>query len=208
MKDTDLRRAYSALLQTRHDVPESGRVPLEEMLALVERRGSESERLATLDRVMIDPTALGEFEMLRAMAQPSHLSARQPTWVRAAGVMALAAAVLLVAIPMLEARHNAVEPVREVTSASVLIAPAIDATGAASRTFRWHAVPGARTYLLEILTANGDVAYATRSADTTITVPSDIRISTGTEYQWWVVGEMPDGTQRRSPFRRLRIVAP
>lgn len=208
MKDAELRRAYTALLQSRHATPDIRRVPLDDMLALVEQRGSESERLATLDRVMTDPASASEFEMLRAVAQPARRVARQATWFRAAGVMSLAAAVLLVAIPMLDARRDTVEPVRDATAASVLIAPAIDATVADSRTFRWYAVPGTRTYVVEILTASGVVVFAERSADTTITVPPDVIFVTGTEYQWWVVSEMPDGTQRRSPFRRLRIVAP
>ncbi len=208
MKDAELRRAYAALLHASPTPSEAGRVPLEEILALVEQRGSESERLVTLDRVMADPASASEFEMLRAIAQPSRVTARRPAWVRAAGVMSLAAAVLLVAIPMLNARRDAVEPVRDAAAASELIAPAIKATVAESHTFRWHAVPGTRTYVVEILTASGVVVFATRSADTTITVPPDISFSTGAEYQWWVVSEMPDGTQRRSPFRRLTIVAP
>ena len=50
--------------------------------------------------------------------------------------------------------------------------------------------------------------FGTRSADTSVTVPTAIRFAKGTDYQWWVVSEMPDGTQRRSPFRRLTIVTP
>ena len=51
-RDDELRRAYDALLRTRRDAAARGAFPLEHIVDLVEGRGADDERLATLDAVM------------------------------------------------------------------------------------------------------------------------------------------------------------
>ena len=213
--DDRLRREYDALLRARR-AGAAPAVPLDHIVALVEGRGAEAERLATLDAVMADDASAREFELLRAVA--ANRAANNATtftarwWsTYAAASLAAAAALALVALPPtrtmlgLGARDAGPAVVRGVAQGAVLIDPPVDASAAASRTFRWHAVPGAQRYAVEILTAAGTPVFTTRVADTTVTLPADVRLAPAVEHRWWVAAEMADGTQRRSPFRRLRV---
>ena len=53
MNDTDLRRAYGALMESRRSGSATELAP-ERILEVVEGRGSESDRVATLDAVLAD----------------------------------------------------------------------------------------------------------------------------------------------------------
>ena len=212
-----LRRGYDALLRARAETPRPPAVPLEQMLALVQGRGSERERLATLDAVMADEASAREFELLRALAANRAPAVRQLTpWrhLRApyVGAWLAAAALVLVALPAarralgpLGTRDAGADVARDAAQGATLIDPAEEASVAESRTFPWHAVSGAQRYAVEILTAAGTPVFTTRVADTTVTLPADVRLAPNVEHRWWVAAELPDGTQRRSPFRRLRV---
>ena len=199
---------YEAALRARGAVRSNATVPLEKIVALVEGAGSETERLATLDAVMSDEESTKEFELLRSLA--ANRPPARSTWTRRPYVLtslALAAAVVIVAIPTIRAAFapKSEEPVRTVIQGATLLSPPIETTPVASRRFEWRSVRGARTYVLEILTAAGTQVFATRTADTTVTIPSNVRIEPLTEYRWWVLSELSDGTQRRSAFRRLFV---
>jgi hypothetical protein len=208
--DATLRREYDALMRSRADGEQTaGRapaVPVENIVALVEGRGGETERLATLDAVMADEASLREFELLRSLAanRQSQWSTRR-AW-RVVATLA-AAAVLFVVIPTVRRPqpHEGAEPVRDAVRSAVLLSPPTEATVEQSRTFRWRAVPDARVYALEILTAAGTPVFTTRVADTTLTLPPDVRLTPGVEHRWWILTEFADGTQLRAPLRRLIV---
>ena len=214
MNDDQLRQAYDELLRARKRSgqgqdplrTDSGRASLDAMLALVERRGSVASRLATLDAAMSDPDSAHELELLRAVAanQPRAGLSR---FASAPMLVAAAAAVLLVvAVPLARMPGTAREqPVREVARGAVLLAPALEATRESARVFQWRAVPRARLYSLEILTASGVPVFTTSTADSTVTLPPDVTLAHGTEHRWWVVTQFGDGTEERSELRRLTI---
>jgi hypothetical protein len=205
MNDTELQSAYGALLDARKAGAQRP-VPLERILALVEGRGSEEERIETLDTVMADREMARELELLRAVAanRPRTESVRR--WRYVAPLLA-AAALLLIAIPTTrEALLNRrSEPLRDAAQGPTLIAPAERASQQDSRVFRWRSFPGASTYSFELLTAGGTAVFTTRTSDTTVTLPADVRLATDVDYRWWVAGELADGTPRRSAFRLLRV---
>jgi hypothetical protein len=208
---TELRRTYAALLRTRatHERPPD--IPLERLLALVEGKGTESERLATLDEAMQHPSTARELEVLRAVAANRDTSSGVAALVHRwrVTIPLLAAALMIVAVPTMLRRGGSVdEPIRAAAQSPVLVAPGEEPTTQASRTFRWRAVPGARSYTLEILTASGSPVFTTRTTDTTVTLAPDVRLAPGVEHRWWVASELADGTQRRSGLRRLRVRAP
>ena len=216
MNDTELRRTYAALLDSRRSdttangaAGAQGEVPLEWMLALVEGRGSEAERLATLDLALANPASARELELLRSIAATHRMDDARRSWRVAAPYLAAAAAIVLIAIPARDALRRAEsDPMRDVVQAPVLVSPPEDATLEESRTFRWRSVAGARTYAFEILTATGTLEFTTRTSDTTVTLPRDVQLGPKIEHRWWVASELTDGTQRRSPFRRLQVRAP
>jgi hypothetical protein len=68
--------------------------------------------------------------------------------------------------------------------------------------FTWHAVPGARRYVIEVLTAQGAVSVTRATADTVVSF-GDASLGAG-EYTWWVRAQL-DGGEIRSAARHLRI---
>src|SRR5437867_2575155 len=95
---------YEAALRAHGGAQGSAAVPLEKIVALVEGTGSEAERLATLNAVMSDEESAKEFEVLRSLAanRPPARSTltRRPYVLKS---LALAAAVIIVAIPTIRA---------------------------------------------------------------------------------------------------------
>ncbi|MEP6733254.1 MAG: hypothetical protein ABJE10_21605 [bacterium] len=207
LHDGEMRRAYQALLREREGIRGQA-VPLERMRDLVEGRGDEAERLATLDAVMADAESAKEFELLRALVAnrpPTRVSwARRPYLL---ATVAAAAVIMIVAIPLARSSFGPVntDPDRSGVQAAVLLRPSTEASPLTSRKFEWRSVTGARSYVLEILTSAGTPVFTTRTSDTTITLPPDVRIEPGVEHRWWVSSELADGSQRRSAFRRLMV---
>jgi hypothetical protein len=208
LSDGEMRRTYQALLRQRQGNRSHAMVPLERIVDLVEGRGDDTERLATLDAVMADEESAKEFELLRSLATNQRVT--RSSWTRRAYVvvsLAAAAMLLVVVIPTLRSAQNSVgeDPTRTGAQAAVLLRPATEASPLTSRKFEWRSVGGARSYVVEILTAAGTAVFTTRTTDTTITLPADVRIEPGVEHRWWVTSELADGTQRRSAFRRLIV---
>jgi hypothetical protein len=206
--DEEMRRMYEAMLRTHGSTRGHAAIPLERMVDLVEGRGGDTERLATLDAVMADEESAKEFELLRALA--ANRPAKKSSLARRPYVMtslAAAAILLIVAIPAVRSvlGPRVEGPMRAGTQAAVLLRPPIEASPLTSRKFEWRSVPRARSYVVEILTAAGTPVFTTRTVDTTMTLPVDVRIEPGVEHRWWVTTELPDGTQRRSAFRRLMV---
>jgi hypothetical protein len=78
MNDARLRALYALVLDRPSRALTFGRLSIERLLALVERRGPESERLWTLDHAMGDRDHMLELDILRAAA-----GVRRPTpWLR------------------------------------------------------------------------------------------------------------------------------
>lgn len=206
MSDGELRRAYDALLRSRDRDAGMQRVSPERMLALVERRGTEAERLATLDAVMADAESGREFELLRALSVAQRTGARAGLRSPRAWI-AIAAMLLVIAIPAgrIIVRQPPGEPTRSTLQGAVLVAPPENAAPTESRTFAWHPVPGAQAYRMELLTAAGSPVFTTRTTDTTVTLPRDVTVAANVEHRWWVSAEMADGTQRASVFRPLLV---
>ena len=204
--DGELRRTYEALLRQSRRPAAAQRVSPERILALVERRGSEAERLATLDAVMSDSESAHEFEMLRSLAI-ARQSGQPSGWRSARGWLAIAASLLIIAIPAGRLVMHVPDggATRSALQGAVLVTPAEDASAADSRTFVWHPLPGAQSYRMELLTAAGSPVFTTRTTDTTVTLPRDVAIAANVEHRWWVSTEMSDGTQRASVFRRLFV---
>jgi hypothetical protein len=208
LQDGEMRRLYTELLRARAASGRAATVPLERIVDLMEGRGDDAERLTTLDAIMSDEATAREFETLRALT--ANRPAAPSSWARStwmAPLFAAAAVLLLITMPAVRSAFgpSGDDPLRSGTQAAVLLQPPTDASYLTSRKFQWRSVAGARDYVVEILTAAGTPVFTTRTTDTTLTLPPDVRIEPRVEHRWWVTTELADGTQRRSAFRRLMV---
>jgi hypothetical protein len=210
MTEHELRRVYAALQQERASSAEPSGVTPERMLAAIEGHGSEAERIATIDAALAHPASAHELELLRALAANRRVARRAVPWRTVSLALAAAAAVAIAATPTVRdlIREGGPAVVRNGTPDAVLLAPPEDAAREASRTFRWRTVPGTRVYSLEILTSAGTLVFTTRTSDTTVTLPEDVRLEPGVDHRWWITAELSDGTRRPSAFRRLVVRTP
>ncbi len=203
-----LGRLYRRRVEAR-DVATAGCVSPDALLALLQREGPESERLATLEHVMSCPACHREYEWLgavdRAATEAGGRSASGAGWRRAplalaASLVAAVGAALLVRAQL----RGGGEPVRGQRGDITLAAPAAGAGQTGVLEFSWHPVPNVSAYVLEIQGADRSVVRSDTTADTTLTLPS--ALSAG-EYRWWV-REVTEGTEPRSSgFRALRVPA-
>jgi hypothetical protein len=204
---TDRLRALYALILTRGARPRAvARLSVERILALVERRGGDTDRLRTLDTVMTDREYVGELEILRAAIGVRRAVQRRLDWSLGNIGMAAAATVLLaVGITAVAKNWSSPDTLRGANGPVVqLIAPSerVDARGIQ---FSWKPVRGARDYEIEVLDADGLSTFVSTVQGTSILLPATVRLLPGTEYRWWVVARRADGSLVGAIPRRLRV---
>ncbi len=207
MNDEQLKALYTHAMASRARQTGPCEVSLEGMIAVLEGRGDEAERLETLRRVFASPACREEFELLRAVVRAAGARPRRqlnPGWRWAAAVAALLGAGWWWLSP-----HDRDEP-RTVPAdgAPVLVEPEADARVGGAIRFVWHAVPGARAYRVELLTDAGTLLTSIETADTIARYDPTPLGTTGTTFYWVVAAMLPEGSEVESRPRRLTIRAP
>lgn len=203
-----LERLYRARVAAKPVATERCVSP-EAMLALLQREGTEDERMATLEHVMSCPACHREYEWLAAVDQAavqagSAAPPGRPWWrsaplALAASLLAVVGAGLLVRAPW----RVGGEPIRGEAGDVALIAPAAGATVAGPPTFAWRPLPGASAYVVEVQQGDGRVVRSDTTADTTLALPAPALAPD--QYRWWV-REVTDGSEpRSSAFRTIKV---
>jgi hypothetical protein len=198
VNDTALREAYARLLAAREQSMPATDVPLEAIVALVERRGPEAERVALLDRIMASPSLRAEFDELRA-AMPAAL-ATSWRWQRTA---ALAASLIIVAgvstwVATPRRREGDGTVMRGAGSATVTLRA--ERVRSDTIALRWHAVAGARTYTVELLDETGSAVASHTTSDTLVIIGGS---ELARARSAWLRAVMSDGSERTSPAVQL-----
>jgi hypothetical protein len=213
MTDDELKRAYAAALAGRQVDRRAGCPSPESLQALVERAGSESARLATLDHAMACPACLRDLELLRAVAtaaasEGAAATPRRASWLSATPLRAAAALALLVvgatALFVVRGRERESRALRgpgEIT----LVAPIGTVRAAQAGTLIWRGSAGAVRYDVEVLTSTGDSVFATSVADTSVVAPGIVGTDAGRAYVWSVRAVMADGSQAAAASRRILV---
>ena len=195
MTDARLQELYREALAARDARPATACPVPEALQALVERQGTEETRLATLDHALSCRSCSRELELLRALraAAPSVRRPRvaRPWLVAASAIVAVAAATI--AIRSMSAPAN----VMRGPSAGGI---ALVASPARASVLRWHAVPRAVSYVVEVMDAQGAVLAADTTADTSFALPATLRVRPAPSEQWWVRARLSDGAELRSPI--------
>ena len=201
LDDETLRAAYAARERTRAERAASGpsadAVTVEQLLALVEGRGSEAERLATLDRVMASPELRAEYEVLRAAWKATDVAASPPAsnawrWRAAAGALLVVGVGGWLTLANRASRGDDVMRGR-VEASSPLVATVT--TGDSLR-LTWSATPEARDYRVELLDDAGEVVASRQGADTTATWS---RPAIARARRAWVRTTRQDGSVQTTP---------
>ena len=212
MTDDELRHAYATHLADRALPGRARCASPEALLALVERRGSEVDRLATLDHATSCETCRRDLELLRAVhrageTSASRLALRWGSWVPGPRVRLAAAAVLVIAIgsvaTMTLRRPDAV--MRGGPPALRLVSPADSVLTGEPVTLTWRSAPGADRYDVELLSLTGDSIFSASTPDTVLAVPADVVVLVGGEYLWSVRAMLRDGTHATSAPLRFRL---
>lgn len=199
MNDEELARAYRARMR-QGALPPDAPDP-EAIQRVASGRATEAERLQVLDAVMQSEPLRREFDVFRALsAGDAPLPARRMP----RHLLALAASLLVVVMAgsLWWQRHPAnPEPTRGEPSAVSLIAPVDGATAAAPVALRWAAVPGATSYAVEVLAADGRLVFRAQGTDTVVVLPGTAPVLAGESYVWRVVATGPGGRQLESESR-------
>lgn len=204
MNDERLREAYERGLPASDDSPTLDDVQAERLRRLVEREGSESERLRTLDMML--STAEGRRELEIAWAAARAARPRRPSWQR----FAVAASLVLVAgssALWIARRHAEDEALRGPDSPITLMAPVGVVAPTRATHFAWRPVARAERYQLVVVDTTGAELYATDTRDTALALPDSVRLSPGRTYLWWVQATLADHSTVTAVTQRL-VVAP
>ena len=206
MTDEPLRDVYERIMQQRDTTGRAGAVSIEQMQAVLERRGSESDRVRTLDAIMRDRDTRADFEILRAAYEAAPT---RTTWMPVSAPYAIAAAlVLMIGTGVwLRSRPSDGDVERGLGGAVSIVAPGTSVDAGAPVRFTWHPVAGAISYSVQVVDADGTVAYGTTTADTTTSLPSTVSLASDKDYRWWVEARRPTGDAIKSAVQRLRVVA-
>ena len=217
MSDDYLRRSYA-----RHHAgnPAPGRwgcAPPEKLLALVERQGTDAERMETLDHAMACEACRKDLELLRAVTRSGRQMAgaggrwapvrrlwAQPRWMAAAAVLVIALGSLTVTL----LPRGPESAWRAAGAEANLVSPRGAVPRGAPLTFTWRREPAATFYELELLGPAGEALHLERTADTTLALPPNVSLTTGTDYTWVVRVRLEDGRSVHSDPVRFRLTQP
>lgn len=203
INDEKLREAYERGLP-----PGDDRAPLDDLAGerlrrLVEREGSDAERLHTVDALLSSAEGRRDLEIAWAAERAARPRARSALlWRIAAGV------VLVLGVPslfLLTARDDERGTERGDASPVVLIAPLGTSSARQADHFVWRAVANADRYTLVVVDVNGNEVFARETGDTAVTLPDSVRLHTGGTYLWWVQAHTRLGESLTAVTQRVRI---
>src|SRR5687768_5904874 len=199
-----MREIYERVLADREARGVSNDVPVEDILAVVERRGSEEHRATILNRLLATADGRRELDLVRAAVRASRprrsLSFRIPLAIAATLAVALFGRAVLRDEPGDTIRSDAG------TSAAIsLLAPPEDLVLSDSTRFTWTRVPAATSYQPELIDDSGIVVWTQSTPDTSLSLPNNIDLTPGRTYRWRVVARTEAG-EVSSASRPLRVL--
>jgi hypothetical protein len=206
MNDETLREAYERGLPSGHARPPLDDVAAERLRRLVEREGSEEERLHTIDTLLSSAEGRRELEIVWGAARAAR--AARPSRVRHRTLWVAAALVLGVGVGgtwwTTRPPVTGEETLRGSGSPITLIEPGDAATAEVSR-FVWRPLTDAERYVFVIADGEGNPVATVETRDTVVTIPAGVRLEAGREYIWWVEGTTRLGETVTAASQRLRI---
>lgn len=203
MNDERLREAYQRGLPTGADRPPLDDLGAERLRKVVEREGSEAERLHTIDALLSSKGGRAELDIMLAAARAARPSRRPARWIGLA-----AAALLAVGIPgVLWLGRPVPDPMRGSDSPIRLVAPVGTAPADRPAAFVWRPLTGAERYTLIVVDSAGRDVFVSETADTMVPLPDSVTLAAGASYLWWVQARTRTGDLVTGLTERI-VVAP
>ena len=204
MNENDMRALYERLLAERSARGVREEVPIEDLVAVVERRGSEEERARVLNRALKTAEGRRELDLVRAAV----VAARQPAPLSFLMPMAIAAGLLIMFAGgiMLWRFRPTSDVMRGASGAIELASPVEPVSDTLPVLFVWRRVPAALSYEIELVNDAGDLVFQRALTDTTVALPRDVALKPGATYLWRVIARTSAGSSS-SESRRLEVRA-
>ncbi len=206
MNDHELRHLYERLA-TRTPADRAGCLTPEQVMRLAAGDAPEAERLDGLEHVATCGLCRTDFDLAAAVVAAGVALERRP---RFSPWLALAASVVLLAggVTLWRAAGRTDDVRRGGNEDRVtLVAPIGTVPAAAAERLVWRAVPGATSFEIEVIDANGSVVFGAGTPDTATTVPAGT-LRYGAEYRWRVTAVLTDGSRRQSAAELLVVRRP
>ena len=205
MKEDDLVRLYRHGTAARRGADRADCVAPEALLAVVEQRGPEAERLATINHAAACADCAEELELLRASRVVRDRARISPAGLALAASLVLAAGLgyYTLARSRVSAATDDSDPTRGAAGDVQLVSPG--ATTPTLDTLVWRSVTSATSYAIELRRDDGSLVTRATSADTVLVLPDSARIAPGNTVYWTVSARLADGTELRSAARRVRL---
>ena len=202
MNDEQFRQAYEQGLAPGYDRPVLDDVAAERLRRLVEREGSDEERLHTLDQQLSTAEGRRELEIVWAAAR----AARPRSRLRAVWLAAASALLVVGATGTWLATREAQAPVERGDSSPItLVAPLGTLDDHDASRFIWRTVPDAEHYTLVVVDTSGREVFAAETRDTAVTLPDTVHLKAGGAYLWWVQAKTRYGASITAVTERLTI---
>ena len=205
MNDEKLRDAYERGLPPNDGSSSLDDVSAERLRRLVEREGSDSERLRTLDVAL--STAEGRRELEIAWAAARAARPRRRTWARYAAAASILVLAGTSALWLRERRADPANVLRGGESPVVLVSPVGSVRSPQARHFAWRPVTRAQRYTLVVVDTTGAEMFASETRDTAMVLPDTVRLTPGRTYMWWIQARLADESTVTAVTQKL-VVAP
>ena len=199
-----MRDVYERVLADREARGVASDVSVEDIVAVVERRGPEEQRTAILNRLLTTADGRRELDLVRAAVR----SSQAPRVSRFRIPLAIAATLAIALLGRALVQNEPEDVVRgnEGTSVSIsLLSPPEEVAQSDLGRFVWTRVPAATSYQPELIDDSGLVVWTENTTDTTIALPGPIVLTLGKTYRWRVVARTEAG-EVLSASRPLRIL--
>ena len=206
MTEEDLVRLYQRGTVRRDASRRADCVSLDALLAAVERRGPEEERLRSINHAMACADCGEELELLRS-TRIVRDRARMPS----VGFALAASIVVVVGLgyySLARSRATNVDDLTRDGTGDVQLVSPLGASTPRLDSLVWRSVAGAASYLIDVRRDDGTLLTRGSTSDTTFVVPDSARVAPAGEVYWSVTARLSDGTELRSVARRVRITTP
>lgn len=182
-----------------------------EIAAAIDGRLPPAERSAIDSHLATCAACRAEFVDASAITQSAPpIVVRRRRWAPTAGLIAAAAIVFVVALPLSRGSHPDARPLDQRAASNPSAVPLVSPASAVgvprgSLRFTWRGA-AASTYRLIVTDSSGAEVYSRTTSDTTLAPPASLSLVPGARYFWFVDELRPDGSSVSSQASSFSVL--